>query len=117
MINQAAWDFIHLPVGIWIIILAGGSRGFDRVERTIEHHSAWSCDTRSGAGSGEVGIDCLQTHLGVQRSNYEFANRDRSSVMKERSNSKIRVYALNVRRIDRTIRVSSDRSIVDFLTC
>ena len=56
-----------------------------------------SHDARAGLRRGQVGIDGLQAHLGLERAHQELAHGDGLAVEEERPHAEIGVHAAHVR--------------------
>src|SRR5215468_7530706 len=96
IIDETSRDLVNFSIAIRIVGLACCERWFQRIARSIQHHSGRSRYARTLACRCEIRIYCLQSHFVIQSTYNEFSNRDCAALMEERPYAEVRIDALNV---------------------
>ena len=91
----------------------GARWGFYLILHAVQHHAGRSRDHVTRIGLGEIRVDRLQPHLGVQRADGEFTYGDRLAMGEERAHPKIRIDPLDSGSVHRFIRICRDRAKAD----
>src|SRR5262249_8134085 len=83
-IYQTGGNFICNSVVIEVGEFVVGRRRLDLVLSAIEYNTCRGCDAGSVVCLRHCGINCLQSHLVVERSDNKFSNRNFSTMREER---------------------------------
>jgi len=113
VVDNAGRKFVGKAVAIFVMSRTNYKWAAYLIGCTVEDHSRGCLDSSASMRKHQVRIDRLQTHLVIERPNDKLADRDRSTMRKERLYSEIRIDTGDLRRVERTVGTGCDPAIVD----